>query len=276
MEQHHRQPTDLEIRQRIDAVKDKQLRMLFRYQYEILGRISEVAGKYMPRNDDHRVMEHEGEEFVMFIVKTAKRDAYLRPCARPLDTKFDPWAKEIMEYIESEDEYPFKLHENINTSKTYAMTEAPKIFKGMYWPMSDYTRAVPREYTPDMVKTTRWGNSGYEESLVIFPDGERSWTRDDKVAYVTVKIEPRWKRVTSHVLRKISQNTLMYTYGLDDVDCAHFGGWTVSGRQTGVSQSMSKHYMHMDLRESEWALPQLEVLFRRYAEKLLVPYELVQ
>jgi hypothetical protein len=267
------QPTDQEIRERIEQIKEKDYRMVYKYQYEILGRISEVAGKYMPRYDQHRVMEFNGEEFVMFIVKTAKRKGYLRPCARPLDTKYDPWTKEILDYIESGEEYPFALHDNWETSKTYAMEKARKVFDGMYWPMSDYTRAMPRQYTKDMVKTERWGNHGYKEYLVFFPDGERSWTKDEEIAYINMKIEPRWRPVTSHVLRKISQNTLMNTYGLDDVDCAYFGGWTVTGQRTGVSQSMGKHYMFMDLRESEWALPQLEALARRYAHKLLVPYE---
>ena len=109
----HRQPSDSEIRERIESVKDKQYRMAYKYQYEILGRISEVAGKYMPNREQHRVVDYEGEEFVLFIVKTAKRKAYLRPCGRPLDTKYDPWAKEVMEYIESSDEYPFLLHDNV-------------------------------------------------------------------------------------------------------------------------------------------------------------------
>lgn len=181
--------------------------------------------------------------------------------------------KGTLDYIESGEEYPFKLHENVETSKTYAMNEAKKLFNGYYWPMSDYSRAMPRNYTADMVKAQRWGKTGYEEYLVIFPDNERARTRDREIAYIHVKVEPHWRVVTSHVLRKISQNVLMYSYGLDDVDCAFFGGWTVSGSRTGVSQSMSKHYMHMDLRESRWALPQLEILARRYAKKLLIPYE---
>lgn len=268
----HHQPTDLEIRDKIQGIKDKQHRMLFMYQYEILGRISEVAGKYMPHRDDHVFLDVEGEEFVMFVVKTAKREAYLRPCARPLNIKYDPWAKQVLDYIESSDGYPFSLHRNVETSKTYAMNKARKVFDGLYWPMSDYTRAIPRPYTKDMVKAKRWGDDGYEEYLVIFSDGKRTWTKDKEIAHIHVKVEPHWRPVTSHVLRKISQNTLMYGYGLDDVDCAFFGGWTVSGSRTGVSQSMSKHYMHMDLKESTWALPQLEILARRYAKKLLVPY----
>ena len=272
----HRQPSDSEIRDRIESVKDKQYRMAYKYQYEILGRISEVAGKYMPNREQHRVVDYEGEEFVLFIVKTAKRKAYLRPCGRPLDTKYDPWAKEVMEYIESSDEYPFLLHDNMETSKTYAMNVAKETYSGLYWPMSDYTKTVKRPYTEDMVKTKRWGDDGYEERLVFFDDGERSWTKNAEYAGVSEKVEPRWKPVTSHVLRKTSLQMLMNTYGLDDVSCAYYGGWTISGARTGVSASMGKHYMHMDLRESETALPQLIKIFNRYAKKLLIPYEMLR
>ena len=271
----HRQPTDGEIRQRIMEIEDKQYRLLYMYQYEVLGRISEVAGKYMPHRDDHIFMDVEGEEFVMFVVKTAKRKGMLRPCARPLDPKYDPWAKEVVEYIESSEEYPFALHENVSTSKTYAMNRAKQVFKGLYWPMSDYTRSFQRPYTEDMVKHQRWGDDGYEEYLVFFPDGERSWTKDKEYASVSEKVEPRWKPVTSHVLRKISLQTLVNDYGFDNVDGAYYGGWTISGQRIGVSVAMGKHYMYMDLRESRAALPQLKKIVYRYGKKLLVPYDVL-
>ena len=271
----HRQPSDTEIRERINKVKDKQYQMGYKYQYETLGRVSETFGKYMPTRDQHRFFEIEGEEFVMFITKTAKRKGMLRPCARPLNTKYDPWAKELVDYIESSDQYPFMLHENLATSKTYAMNVAKKIFKGLYWPMSDYTRSIPREYTPDLVKHQRWGKDGYEEYLVIFPDGERGWTKDEQFVGISEKVEPRWKPVTSHVLRKISSQTLRFNYGFDDVDVAYFGGWTVSP-QAGVSTALNKFYMYMDLQETENALYELERIMNRYAKKLLVEYELLK
>ena len=269
----HRQPTDGEIRQRIMEIEDEEYRLLYMYQYEVLGRISEVAGKYMPHRDDHVFLEVEGEEFVMFVVKTAKRKGMLRPCGRPLDTKYDPWAKEIVDYIESSDEYPFSLHENVSTSKTYAMNRAKQVFDGLYWPFSEYTRSVPYSYTPDLVKTERWNDRGYREYLVIFPDGQRSWTTDKEVVYIGEKVNPRWKPMTSHALRKVASQTLRFNYGFDDVDDAYFGGWTIS-QKSGVSQAMNKHYMYMDLRETTAALPQLEQIFRRYAKKLLISYSL--
>ena len=153
----HHQPSDREIRARIENVTDRQHRMMFKYQYEVLGRISEVAGKYMPHRDSHKIIEVEGEEFVLFIAKTAKRRGRLRPCARPLNTKYDPWAKQVYEYMQGEELEPFRLHSNDATSKTYAMNAAKDTFKGLMWPMIDYTKTSERPYTEDMVKTTRYG-----------------------------------------------------------------------------------------------------------------------
>lgn len=77
--------------------------------------------------------------------------------------------------------------------------------------------------------------------------------------------------MTSHVLRKVSSQSLRFDYGLDDVDVAYFGGWSISPN-AGVSTALNKHYMYMDLHEAEIVIPQLERIARRYMKKLLVPY----
>jgi len=269
----YRQPSDTEIRGRIEAVKDKQVRTLFMYQYETLGRISEVSGKYAPHRDDHIIIEVEGEEFVMFIVKTAKRRGRLRPCARPLDTKYDPWAKTVLDYIESGEGYPFLLHENRATSKTYAMNHAKGAFDELWWPMIDYTRTSERPYSEDMVKATRYNDKGYEEKLVIFGDGMRSWTSSPDVVKFSVKVEERWKPCTSHIIRKRATLTLVNDYLFDGVSVSYIGGWTLSSQHDGTPPAL-KHYMHMDLRESNNAIPQLEKQARRYARLLIQPYSL--
>jgi hypothetical protein len=270
--QAHHQASDIEIRERIEQVEDLQTRMLFKYQYECLGRISEVAGKYMPHVDDHEIIEVNGEEFVMWIVKTAKRKGRLRPCARPLNKEYDPWAKEIYDYIQTYDDYPFTLHENKETSKTYAMNAASKMFDGLYWPMIDYTKTDTREYSEDMVKSKRFNDKGYEEKLVVFPDGMRSWTSDPDVITFSVKVDQRWRGATSHVIRKRSVMTLMNDYLFDGVDAGYIGGWTLSSQHDGTPQAL-KHYMFMDLRDSRESIPQLTRQAKRYARKLLVPYE---
>jgi len=246
--------------------------MLFKYQFLTLGRISEVSGKYTPHKDQYRIVDVDGEPFVMFIVKTAKRKGYLRPCGRPLNPVYEPWTREVVDYMRNGSDYPFLLHENRDTSKTYAMNYAKKTFKGLYFPYNDYTKQVKRPYTQDMVKHKRWGDDGYEEYLVIFPDGERRWTKDLEYASISEKVNQRWKKMTSHGIRKIGAQTLINDYGFEPIDAAYVGGWTVTGQQTGVSSALGKFYLHMDLRESEAALPQLEKIMLRYARKLLVPY----
>jgi len=243
------------------------------YQYEVLGRISEVAGKYMPHRDDNVLIDVDGEEFVLFIVKTAKRRGRLRPCAVPLNKEYDPWTTEIYDYIQGEEEYPFSLHENVETSKTYAMKHSRRMFKGLYWPMIDYTRQSIRPYTEDLVIARRYGDDGFEEYLVSFPDGMRSWTKDKDFIKFSVKVEERWKRATNHVIRKRRTITLFNDYLFDSFDMSTVGGWTSTNVEQGIPQAL-KHYLHMDLRESKAALPQLEKQARRYAKKLLVPYSL--
>jgi len=249
--------------------------MLFKYQYLTHGRISEVAGKYMPHRDDHTFIEAEGEEFVMFIVKTAKRKGRMRPCARPLSKEYDPWAKEVLDYIEQGDEYPFKLHDNIATSKTYAMNAARGMFQGLWWPMIDYTRSSFREYTEDMVvpEATRWDKKGFKERLVVFPDGapDRGWTRHPDIVTFGMKVEERWNPCTSHVIRKRGIMTLMNDYDLDGTGIAYFAGWTLGSQQDGTPP-MLKTYMHMDLSVSKEAIPNLERQAKRYMKKLLIPY----
>jgi len=271
----YHQPTDKEIREKILAVKDKQLRIMFMYQYQTLGRISEVAGKYMPHKDDSILINVDNEEFVLFIVKTAKRRGRLRPCALPLNTEYDPWTAEIYDYIQGEENYPFKLHGNVETSKTYAMNHARKMFEGLMWPMIDYTSQSERPYTEDLVLSKRYGDHGFEEYLVSFSDGMRSWTKSKEIVKFSVKVEERWKRATSHVLRKRRTLTLANDYLFDGIDLAYIGGWTEHTQQQNMPPAL-KHYMFMDLRSSREALPQLEKQARRYARKLLISYNLFE
>ena len=141
----------------------------------------------------------------------------------------------------------------------------------MYWPMIDYTRSTTRPYTEDMVKSTRYNKKGYEEKLVIYEDGMRSWTTDPEVVTFYVKVDERWRQVTSHVLRKRATLTLVNDYLFDGIDCGIVGGWTLSSQHDGTPQAL-KHYLHMDLRESRTAIPQLQKQAGRCASKLLVDY----
>jgi hypothetical protein len=268
----HRTPLDHEIRERIMQVEDDRIRHGFMLEYLTLGRVSEVFGKYMPRRTDASTLTIDGEEAALFIVKTAKRKGMLRPVALPLDKKYEPWAEPVYEYVSnSRDEYPFALHENPETSKKYAMTAAKKMFRGLWWPMIDYTRSMTVPYTPDMVLSTRFGDKGYEEYLVELPDGSRKWTSDRESVKVNLKVESRWKPCTSHVNRKRRTLTLAMNYDFDGIALSLVGGWTSSSQEQGMPQAI-KHYLFLDLSEMGATIEVLRSQAQRYFKKLLVPY----
>lgn len=263
----YRLPTDEQIRSRILETKDEQRKLGFMAQYLFLGRVSEVFGKYTIPKDNVFLVDADGVEAVLFAVHTAKRRGKLRPVLLPLSK--EPWVEPVYEYmVNNEQEYPFLLHENHATSKTYAMTTAKNLFKGFHWPMIDYTRSMDREYTKDMILNERFGDDGYKEYLVDFPDGLRTWTKDKKIAKISVKIESRWKKVTSHVLRKRRTLTLTMDHGFDGIDLSIIGGWTNSSQEQNMPQAI-KHYLFLDIREAQENVSLLQSLAMRYFHKLL-------
>ena len=66
--------------------------------------------------------------------------------------------------------------------------------------------------------------------------------------------------------------TLMNDYDLDGTGIAYFAGWTLGSQQDGTPP-MLKTYMHMDLKESREAIPNLIRQSRRYTKKLVIPYK---
>jgi hypothetical protein len=273
MSTRHKTPLDHEIRERIMAVEDERRRLGFMAQYLWLGRVSEVFGKYMPTRDCFRLTEFEGEEAVMFIVRTAKRKGRLRPVALPLKKEYEPWAEPLYQYIaNSKQEYPFALHENAETSKKYAMTAARRMFDGLWWPMIDYTRSSSVPYTPEMVLKKDYNKKGQDQYLVEFPDGTRVWTTSRETANINVKVEPRWKPATSHVDRKRRTLTLAMNYLFDGISLSLVGGWTNKSQDENIPQAV-KHYLWLDLSEiNESVVEQLKNMANRSFKKLLIPY----
>ena len=263
-------PSDDEICRRIDAVDDKYLRMMFRYQKLILGRISEVAGQYSPHRDDAFFDEDEhGNEYVMFAVKTANRKGRLRPVMRPLNPTYDPWAREVAEYFISQTEtYPWRLHENPEASKKYAMDYARDMLDGLMWPMIDYTRSIRMPYDGDMVKAARYNDKGVKEYLVELGDGSRAWTTDTEEVAISFKVNQRWRKATGHVLYMRERMKLMTDYKFSIIDLAIIEGETIRGR---LPASL-RFFVHQDIQKAEGNLLMLKDLGMRYYPKLLIPH----
>jgi len=284
----HHQPTESEVRARIESIKDESYRYGFMYQHLICGRISEMCGRYAPLGNSFVEMEFEVPIFidkilegkkvtvveltqvpaVMFIAKTAKRGGRLRPCAVPLDPKYEPWAQPMLDYFkEVGNDYPFMFHENFAHSVRYAQWEAEDAFDGFMWPMVKYTRTEKIPYDPKMIITKRYGDTGYEEFLVELSDGKRYWTYSKKFVAEPDEVLARWKPFRSHCLRKRRIVTLTMDYEFDGIDAAYFGGWTESGRDKTIPVAL-KHYLHMELGSAKESMDLLKKMSKRYFYKL--------
>jgi len=266
----HHLPSDQEIRGRIEAVEDEQTRMAFKYQYLIAGRISEVCGAYAPRGEDCFPVDFDGVLAVLFAVKTAKRRGRLRPVALPLSVDLEPWADQVREYFAyHRGEYPFRLHENWETSKTYAMKRATEALRGLEWPMIEYTRTAVKPVEEEEILDVRIDNKGREMYLVSEAGGKKWYARDEE-GYIRygVKIPNRWKHATSHVLRKRRTVTLLYDYEFSGIELALYGGWTLQSQAENMPQAL-KHYLYLDMSASTGILSVLKKQAKRYFPKLL-------
>ena len=131
-------PTVEEIRKRIDAIPKIKYRNALRYEYLICGRVSEVCGRYSPLGSDARIIEIEGEEAILFPVRTAKRKGKIRPIALPLN--YEPWARALtgwFEHREKQKAFPFSMRA--------LQRMAAEVFTGLSYPIEKYNPQKDRE-----------------------------------------------------------------------------------------------------------------------------------
>jgi len=131
-------PSIDEIRRRIDLWHEPVIRGALMYQLMICGRSAEVVGKYGPRGSDARIVEFDGEEAVLFPVRTAKRGGRLRPVALPL--RYEPYAEELYEFFqESGDDPVFPVsYRTLNR-------RAAEIFDGVKYPIEQYNKYLGKK-----------------------------------------------------------------------------------------------------------------------------------
>lgn len=296
----HRQPTDLEVRERIEGIgtditvkdvknvpnfhDDFQYQSAFKFQLLAAGRISEIAGKYAPRGIDAYRVNFEIEEkediqdeaAVMFVLKTAKRKGKLRACALPLDPKYEPWSRDLLEYFEDYGpKCPFQFHKDLDGSQTYAMNYAKHIFNGMEWPMIEYTKSTETDFNEDAILANKVNEKNEEVWLIQINEDEAKWFRKAKSGLfkTSEKIPSRWKPFTSHALRKRRTITLKTFYKFDGFDLAAYGGWTEKSQVDALPGAM-KHYLEIDIQSSPDAFYILkDDLAEMYFSDLLRPFD---
>jgi len=248
--------------------------MALMFQLLMAARISEVCGPYLMRTDDMFDVEISGEPAVLFAVRTAKRKGKPRPSAIPLSPKYEPWAPGLVDYFRNCDrEYPFMFHENVNgTSKRYLMWVTRETFRGLMWPMIEYTRKVDIPYEPSQILKERYNDLMYPEYLVELESGERHWTSNGNTVSIPEKVYERWKPVTSHVMRKRRTRTLFDDYFFDGFDLAAYGGWTEKSQVDAVPGAL-KHYLFTGIHSAKEELGLLKKMAERYFAKLLIPFD---
>jgi len=89
-----------EVRRRIQEIREPYQTGL-KFQYLTGARVSEVCGKWALTTMDYSVEEFEGEEAILFVLKTAKRKGKRRAVALPLRRIYEPWSREVLEYLEA-------------------------------------------------------------------------------------------------------------------------------------------------------------------------------
>lgn len=241
----HTLPTDAEIRARIEAIgrdwdvtdikeipqnhDSEQYRLGFKFQLLAAGRISEMCGKYAPKGTDALTVELEEQPAILFVVKTAKRKGKLRACALPLDPKYEPWGQSLLEcFEEAGNNYPFMFQERPAHSVRYAQWVAAHAFKGLEWPMKEYSRAIEVKIDKSRIIREAVNQRNQEIYLLDMEDGAREWFTKirDGVIRDHIPVGERWNTFRSHGLRKRKNITNKFFYRMDGFQRAAYGGWT--------------------------------------------------
>jgi len=87
-----------EVRQRIEKIKNNQLKILAKFQLQTACRVSEAVGKYALKPSDMTLAQYKGYELALWTLHTAKREGLERIVALPMS---QVWVKELVDYFQS-------------------------------------------------------------------------------------------------------------------------------------------------------------------------------
>lgn len=143
-------PEPYQTRQRIEDMPEATEENLlyknsFRYLYLIAGRISELVGKYSPKGTDPQLKRINGNEVVIFPVRTARRKGGWRPVVLPYSKEFEEWTEPVYEWFKNFGaQNPFDLSKFSKAKKIhfkrYFQWKAEEVFKGHQWRRESYRR----------------------------------------------------------------------------------------------------------------------------------------
>lgn len=174
-----------------------QLQSALKYQFLTACQASQVSGKYGPikRIDVENAIELKigNKKAVIFLIKKTKvrkrTQKVYAPCI-PLDSKYEPWTKEVLDYMQDNDN-PFQFNTNPASSKRQLEAATKEIFKDYIWMYKEYRGVRKKE--------------------------------DGDIEYVN--IPAREKKFSNGGIQKIRVVDLISNYGFDYNDVITFGVW---------------------------------------------------
>jgi len=181
------------VRERIEAVGDREIRLCLMCTFLFAGRISEVVSYASPGDKKTKPRGPRGtevrtdmfklgpieEEAAIFTVRTAKRKGLVRLVALPFNGRFEPWTKTIYDFYREVGEghlFPF--------TRQKAWIKAKEAFQGL-----------------------QYSTGGYSKNKNYFA--------------------PRNRPFTLHSLRHIRASQLVEYYGFDSFDLSSYCGWSL-------------------------------------------------
>ena len=201
------------VRERIENIKQEDIRHCIMATYLFAGRISEVVGRASPSDvgtvargpigsdvrTDVYTLGPLKEEAAVFSVQTAKRGGRKRLIALPL--KYEPWAKPLRAYFKERTKvlvFPF--------TRQKVWSYAKDAFDRLKYPIEQY--AIYEGEVPKVKKI------------------RKAHTRDFRL----------------HALRHLRATELVEYYGFNAFDLATFCGWTY---RTAIGMSSVDRYLSL-------------------------------
>jgi len=143
-------PEPFQTRERIESMSEATDEDLiykngFRYLYLVAGRISELVGEYSPKGTDPQLKRINGNEVVIFPIRTARRKGGWRPVVLPYSKKFEEWTEPVYEWFKNFGATnPFDLNKYSKAKKKhykrYFQWKAEEVFKDHLWRRESYRR----------------------------------------------------------------------------------------------------------------------------------------
>ena len=168
-----------EIRKIIDTIEVEALKIGFMYIFTAAADVSEVWGHCTPsKKDIFRVIyDIEGEKIpaIIFKIKEVRSNNKFRIVSIPENSKYDPWAKHIHDWMQKQDrEYPFHYKEGEKALRTYTSEPiklARKLFKDFkgYSKLYSSSNAFFNTPTPGLTKPSPTIEPSYPNGPVDLP-----------------------------------------------------------------------------------------------------------